>query len=207
MRRMSRLDLMTLVTGRRSSRFALCIGTALLLSPCGLVPPLQGQQSRLTPAVIGEIVDAVLSELVPPDTLVSRVPVGKRGVYFDHERSMKAFGYPMDAPISLSDLHLRNVVRQGSRRLLEDCRGAGMKPCHQLGWGVYAAVEPISISDSGAVVRAIIRWADRGPAQFEPGVAPTGPSILVGFVSEVELIRMSNGHWKFAKLGRTRVSD
>jgi hypothetical protein len=191
----------------RPRRFGCYSGAALLLALCGWPLSLHAQRTRLTPAAIGQIVDEVLSELVSPDTLASRIPIGKRGVYFDRVRSMRAFGYADSNSIATAELHLHNPVREGSLSLLEDCRGRGMRPCRQIGWGVYVAVEPIAVTDSGAIVNAVIRWADRGPELFKPGVAPTGPSVLVGFTSQVELIRTSTGRWKFAKLGRTRVSD
>lgn len=199
---------MTLMTRRRRpTRSVRKFGVLLLLSLFGLAPSIQAQQPRLAPAAIGQMVDAVLSKFVSPDQRVSRVPAAKRGVYFDHLRSMRAFGYTGNVPFSIGDLHLRNAVKPGSEHLMDDCGGPGMHPCRQLGWGIYVAVEPIAVSDSDAVVRAIILWADRGPAAFEEGVVPTGPSILVGFTSEVQLARTSDGRWEFARVMRTRVSD
>jgi hypothetical protein len=99
------------------------------------------------------------------------------------------------------------TVRLGSERLLEDCRQLGDGACTALGWGVYVRIQPVSVTSSKALVRAVIFWPDRGSAILEEGVPPTGRASLVGFIAEVYLIRSANGRWTFDKRGTTLVSE
>ena len=186
-----------MTTNFRAFPFAL-----VLMGLTVLTSRAKAQDSRLAPQAIGQIVDEVLNALIPPGELVSRVPVAKRGIFFDHVRTLFAFGYSYSAAplISLADLRLRTSVKPGSRHLLDDCSQAYPKSCSNLGWGVYVIVEPISITSSEALVRADITWPDRGPVPFEEGVAPTGHhAYLVGYSQEVYLTRSQDGRWKFEK--------
>jgi hypothetical protein len=169
--------------------------------------PLAAQQSPLTPTAIGQMVDEVVDALIPPNQTVSRVPVAKRKVFFDDQRTMALFQHLGAPPASLADLHLRTAAKPGSKSLLDDCDHRGQKPCSQLGWGVYMWIQPISVTNSEALVRAYFAWPDRGGAAFEEGVAPKGRAALVGFATDVRLVRSPSGNWKFASKGATMVGE
>ncbi len=175
-----------------------CAGIAV----CGFVNPAQAQQSRLAPAEISQIVDEVLRVLVPPpgDTLGYH---SKSKPFFDHKRTMVAFGY-VDAPPLLD---LRTSVATGSRNLLSDCDSWGRKPCTQLGWSLYVWVKPSSITSSQAVVHAYVAKAGRGHTPFVEGVVPTGNAYLNVSDHEIHLARDTNGKWKFVKEGNSIVGN
>jgi hypothetical protein len=181
---------------------------ALLASgACILADPLGAQQTRLTPAAVGQIVDEVLNVLGRPDSSLSRVPIGKRKIYFDHARTLTAFKAARGLPTTPADLRLRTSVNSGTQSLLDDCSQFRARPCQHLGWGVYAWVEPVSVTTTEAVVRAIFLWPDRGPDAFEERIAPTGPASLVGYNAEIHLARAPGGRWKFVRLGPFLVGE
>ena len=95
--------------------------------------------------------------LLPPGESLSGVSVTKRKIFFDHERTMAAFGHG-GTPMSLSDLGIRTPVTAGSGSLLNDGNLWGDKPCKQLGWSAYVWIEPISITNSQSVVRGYVDW-------------------------------------------------
>jgi hypothetical protein len=169
--------------------------------------PLVAQQPPLSPAAIGEIANEVLRVLIPPGQRLSRIPASDRGIFFDLEQTMEAFGHTGTRPVSMAELGLPMAVRLGSKRLLDDCRQLGDGACTALGWGVYVRIQPVSVTSSKALVRAAIFWADRGSAIPEEGVPPTGRASLVGFIAEVYLLRAANGRWTFEKRGTTLVSE
>jgi hypothetical protein len=181
--------------------------TWLTIGPVAFALPLVAQQPPLPPAAIGEIANEVLRVLIPPGQRLSRIPASERGIFFDLEQTMKAFGHTGTPPVSMADLGLPMTVRLGSERLLEDCRQMGDGRCTALGWGVYVRIQPVSVTSSKALVRAAVFWPDRRSATLEEGVPPTGPASLVGYIAEVYLIRAANGRWTFEKRGTTLVSE
>ena len=162
---------------------------------------------RLPLSEIGQIVDAVLSELLPPESSLSRLTVAKRGLFLDVARTMEAFHVSGGNRISIADLGLRTAPKAGSRSLLDDCDQVGSKPCDQLGRSAYVLIEPIRVTTSQARVRAIVSWPDRGLSDLE-AVAPPGTRVfLTGFSAEVDLVRAPGGRWRFQNLGKTIAHD
>jgi hypothetical protein len=175
------------------------------IAACAFVAPLAAQQSPLAQPAVGQIVNEVLRNLVPPSDSLSRIPLAKRQVILDYARTMTAFGYA-GTKVSPAAVGVQ-AVATGSPALLNDCDEWGTKTCRQLGWGAYVWIEPISIASTTAVVRAYVSWADRGKAPFVPGVAPTGKATLASFAAEIHLSRSVTGEWKFARRGTTIVGD
>lgn len=174
---------------------------------CTWPTALGAQRPALTPVSLGQVADVIFSALAPPDSSLSRVPIRERKIAFDYERTIAALEQGGGAHASVSELTLRTPVTAGTRALLDDCSQAAPKACSKLGWMVYTWLEPRSITDSEVVVQAHFSWADRGRVPFLEGVAPTGPASLVGFTSEVHLVRSSAGEWRISRLGTTLVSD
>lgn len=183
------------------------IAIVLALVCAGLARPLPAQQPTLTPEVLGQITDAVFAALIAPDSSLSRIPVAKRRVVFDYDRTAASFERVGTPPAVFSKLRLRTPVARGTKELLADCAQGVLKPCSKLAWRVYSWLAPVSVTDSEVVVRAHFMWADRGRAKFQDGVAPKGRGRLVGFASEVFLVRGQDGIWRFSKLGRTFAGD
>lgn len=180
---------------RRAFQYALVV-----LCVCTFINPVGAQHERLRPAAIGQIVDAALRQVIAPTDSLSRVSVAKRKVFFDHERTIGAFGY-FGGSTPLSALGLRSAVTKGSRTLLNDCDQWGEKPCKELGWRVYAWVEPVSVTESQAVVRVHASWLELDPKTFKEGTSPRVPGFLTSMIREVHLARSGNGDWKFVKEG------
>lgn len=178
-----------------------------VIAACAFAYPLRAQPAPLDRAAISALVDVVLDEVLPEGQRLSRVPIAQRGVYFDHERTMAAFGHPGGQPLPLSGLRLRTTVKPGSGTLLDDCDQAMRKPCSQLGWAVYVWVAPISVTAPEARVHAHIVWPGRGGTPFEEGVAPVGRAGLVWFVADLYFARRANGGWKFVRQGPTIVGE
>jgi len=179
---------------------------SLLLCLLAASPRADAQDHRLSPRVIGQVVDEVLRAVVAPDSALSRVKVRERGLYFDYARTLAAFGYRDDSTTRAA-LALKSVVTPGDASLLVDCNQAGTGPCDRLGQGAYAYVAPRSQSDSELVVQLRVAWPDRGGAPYVRGAVPGGHVFLYGFSMEVHLARASDGSWKFVRIGPTRVSD
>jgi hypothetical protein len=170
-------------------------------------PPIVAQRSSLTAADLGQIVAVVFDSLTSPEQAFSRVPVAKRKIFFDHERTVslfERFGVPHT---EFAQLHFRTPVQVGTRALLDDCQQAAPKPCAKLGWSVYSFIEPISASDSQVVVQAYFLWPDRGMAEFREGVPPVGRAFLVGFDREVYFVRGKDQALRFSKFGITNVGE
>lgn len=180
-----------------------CHGVArpalLALAAVVLSRPGTAQLPSIKANDLAKIVDGVLRAVVTPDSAASRVPISKRGVYFDHVRTRAAFG--LGTGQADTALPLRVNARPGSRALLDDCDQLGLKPCRLLGWGVYVWIQPLAVTSSSARVRAWVEWPDRGRAAYLDGVAPTGRATLVGFGREVYLVRTPEGGWKVDRLG------
>jgi hypothetical protein len=168
-----------------------------------IIHPLAAQQPRLDPKAIGQIADEVFEALIPPNQQISRVPVSKRQVFFDLQRTLATFGYSDKVSAIPSDLGIQRAVQAGQKGLLEDCDQLGTGPCSKLGWGVYVWIEQVSVTTSNARVRAHVVWPGRGDTQFEESVAPKGRAFLVGFTTEVYLARSQDGNWKFVEQGET----
>jgi hypothetical protein len=168
--------------------------------------PVAAQTPRLTAAELGQIVDAVFDTLARPTTTFSRVPLAQRTLVFDAGRTLAAFQRVGVSGV-FADLHLRTPIKQGTQALLDDCRQAGRLPCDRLGWSVYAWFDPVTVTDSLAVVRATFLWPDRGNTPFVANVSPTGGGYLAGFTSEVFLVRARDGSWKFSRVGSTAVGQ
>lgn len=180
---------------------------AVTVAACLLAQPLAAQQRRLAPAEIGQIVDAVLSELLPPDSSLSRIPIAKRGLYLDVARTMEAFHVNEGDRVTIADLGLRTAPKVGSRSLIDDCDQVGSKPCSKLGLGAYVLIAPIRMTTSRARVRVTVLWADGGSADLG-AIAPPGRRVfLTGFSDEVDFVRAPGAVWRFQKLGKTIAFD
>ena len=190
-----------------SMRFGRVVAASFGLLWCAWPHTMVAQRPAITPTELGQIADAVFSALVPPDSSLSRVPIRDRKLVFDEERTIASFEQAGSPHASFVDLHMRTAVKSGTRALLDDCSQLMAKPCSGLGWNAYAWLQPVSITDSDAVVRAHFLWADRGSAQFQEGVAPTGRALLVGFTSEARLIRTAGGEWRFSRVRSTVVGE
>lgn len=188
------------IINRRMLRYA-CYGIGI----CGLVDPLSAQQTRLAPSEVRQIVEETFHTLLPPGRTLSRVSIEKRRVFFDHERTMAAFGYRGAATVA--DLRIQPPVTAASQRVLNDCDQMGRKPCSQLGWRVYVWIAPISLTNNTAVVRGHVLWPERGRTEFVKGSPPTGQAFLTGFATELHLARSANGEWRVVREGRTAVGD
>ena len=135
----------------------------MILGVCVLAQPLPAQQRRLAPSEVGQIVDAVLSELLPPESLLSRLTVAQRGLFLDVAGTMEAFHVSGGDRVTIADLGLSTAPKAGSRSLLDDCDQVGRKPCTRLGSSAYVFIAPICVTTSQARVRASVSWPDRGP--------------------------------------------
>jgi hypothetical protein len=190
-----------------SIRFGHFIAASFGILLCASPQALGAQRPALAPTELGQIADAVFSALVPPDSSLSRVPIRDRKLVFDAERTIAAFEQAGSGHASFTDLNMRTPTKPGTRALLTDCSQHSVSLCSGLGWNVYTWLQPVSITDSEAVVRANFLWADRGSVQFQEGVAPTGRARLVGFSSEAHLIRAAGGGWRFSHVGSMAVGD
>ena len=94
---------------------------------------LEAQSPRRSPSEIAQIVDAALQAVIPPERTLSQISVAERGVRFDFEQTLAAFGYQVDESTARSTLKLRRAVVSGTRVLLSDCSQMGDKPCKLLG--------------------------------------------------------------------------
>lgn len=155
---------------------------------------LQAQQQRLVPGEIGEIVEVVLKEILPPEARLTSFTVLERGVRFDYERTLRAFGYP-DLAETRSGLLLKSAVNPGSRDLLGDCSQSGLLPCKALGRATYVTLEPFSISKSEAVVWLHVSYASQVDKY----------TFLNGFSVQVHLARSDSGNWRYVKVGERLV--
>jgi hypothetical protein len=150
--------------------------------------------------MMGQIVDAVMGELLPQGSSVSRVPVSKRTIVFDYEKTMVRFKQLGYTGATFADL-VRTPVVVGTENVLDGCSHLSMKACAKLGWRIYGWIEPVSISDTKILVRGHFQWADRGSAAYQEGTPPEGRALLVGMSAEVYLARAKDGAWKFSRRG------
>ena len=175
----------------------------LLLGAFFCTAPARGtaQQASIEPRAVGQIINEVLDSLLPPKGSTPH-EVWQRGVLFDYQRTLAAFHQSPSVP--KSDLRLRHSMKEGFNSLLDDCDQMGRKPCTQLGWSVYAYIEPVTITETKALVRAVMLSADR-TTPFIPGTTPKGKAYLSGGSTEVYLTRVKGGPWKYLKKGVSQV--
>lgn len=155
----------------------------------------QAQAPSVSPREIGEIINAALQEVIPPEKDLSSRTVAQRGIRFDYGRTLAAFRL-VDNAEARAHLGLNRPVTEGSRALLDDCDQMGMKPCERLGRSVYVFVEPISLSDSAAAVWVHVEWV----------TTPSKRSFLSFSATEVFLERSGSGPWRFVRTGRVVIS-
>jgi hypothetical protein len=175
------------------------------VSLTALSPVAIAQQPHLSPVEIGQIADAVFNSLIPPDSQLSGVPVAERRIVFDFQQTMAAFAEVGTPAASFADLHMRTPVQLGTEALLDDCSPHVELKCAGLGWRVYASIEPVSVTSSQIIVRAGFSWADRSGSASQLAVAPEGVAYLVGFATEMYLVRTQKGEWKYLKQGFSAV--
>lgn len=167
--------------------------------------PAAAQPARLPAEAVGQLAEAVLDARLAPGQELSRVPVARRGLRFDHARTLAAFG--ADTSVAALPGALRARVQPGTRALLDDCEQGARTPCARLGWSAYATISPVAVSDAQAIVRLHVAWPDRSGEAFVEGVAPTGRTSRVGFSAEIHLARDPVGRWVFVRQGRTAVGE
>lgn len=173
----------------RLSPLAHCLCLALLASS------VQAQTRSHSPREIGEIIDAALQAVVPPEKLLTRRTVADRGIQFDFHRTLTAFGLADDSDVR-ANLGLTRAMTEGSAALLEGCDQLGMEACERLGQSVYVYLTPICVSDSAAAVSVHVLWATHFPKR----------SFLSGSFTEVFPTRSGAGPWKFLRTGRYLIS-
>ena len=174
----------------------LCLGMALVGTS------LDAQQARRAPKEIAQIVDAALQGVIPPETRLTDDTLAERGVRFDYQRTMAAFGYTGDVG-SLSSFGLRSTVTSGTEDLLSDCSQMGFKPCTRLGRAVYVNLAPMSSTDSTAVVVLHVVWATTHDSGMKD---PPTWTFMSAFSTEVHLARAGAGAWTFVRAGKTTRS-
>lgn len=167
----------------------LCVGIPLLASS------VQAQTPGRSPKEIGKIINAALQAVIPPETRLTSYTISERGMRFDYGRTMALFGVPDNAEARAS-LGLTRTVADGSIALLEDCDQRGTESCERLGRAAYVYLEPISVSDSQAIVRVHVYWATQ----------PSGRAYLSGSSTEVVLKRSGSAPWRFIRTGRVLTS-
>lgn len=179
------------------------LGALLLSAASAGVEPVAAQHRTLATIDVEQIVDRVLDYLVPESKVLSRVPVAQRRVFLDHARTSASFAPLRTTPLDV--FTVREGVARADTGILADCKQVGRSTCRQLGWGIYASIEPVSVEISNFVVRATVLWPDRGAIPFAQGGAPRSAAILVGYMAELHLGRERDGGWKVLKQGKTLV--
>jgi hypothetical protein len=175
----------------RYSRRLLCFCTGVAL----VATSMQAQSPRRSPKEIGQIVNAALQAVIPPEHLLTSQSVAERGIRFDYARTFAAFGHADDADARAS-LGLTRAVTAGTESLLVDCDQRGSQACSRLGSSVYVYVEPISLSSSEATVWVHVVWA----------TTPSNRTFKSASSTEVILSRSGSGPWTFVKTGRGVIS-
>ncbi len=170
-------------------RLYLCTGVALVATS------VQAQSPQRSPKEIGQIVNAALQAVIPPEQRLTSHTVAERGIRFDYERTMAAFGHADDADARAS-LGLTRAVTAGADSLLVDCDQRGTKKCSRLGRSAYVYVEPISVARSEAAVWVHVVWA----------TTPSMRTYRSASSTEVILSRSGSGPWTFVKTGRRVIS-
>lgn len=176
---------------RHNSRWTrwLCLAIALGANS------LQAQTSRRLPREVGQILNAALRAVIPPEMRLTDGTVAERGIRLDYGLTMAAFGLADDAD-TRTGLGLDRAVTQGSTALLEDCDQQGGKACRRLGRSVYVYLEPVSVSSAEAVVWVHVVWA----------TTPSTRTYRSSSSTEVILARSGAGPWKFVRTRRGVIS-
>lgn len=175
----------------RYSRWLVRLSVGLAL----VATSVQAQTLRRSPKEIGQIIDAALQAVIPPGKRLTSHAVAERGILFDYDRTMAAFGYADDATARAS-LGLTRAVTAGSDSLLVDCEQSGAKACSRLGRSAYVYLQPVSVSTSEAVVWVHVEWATTLSNRTFKSLSST----------EVFLSRSGSGRWTFVRTGRGVIS-
>jgi hypothetical protein len=175
----------------RHPRWLLCVCACVVLAAASL----PAQAPRRSPTEVGQIIELALQAVVAPQHGRSTHTAPDRAIRFDFARTLAAFGYADDSTTRAS-LRLANPLAAGSDSLLVDCDQLGRKKCSALVQSAYVSVQPISISNSDAVVRVSVIWA----TPMSMGTFMSGAS------TEVILSRSGSGAWKFVRIGNGVVS-
>ena len=165
---------------------------------------VRAQGILLAPREIGQMVDASLEGVVPPNTSLSQIPISKRTILFDYDRTMSAFGQRVVRE-DFQKMGVKRAVVLSSRDVLDDCGQAGDKPCMRLGWQVYVYLQPMTIAKAEAIVKLHLIWADHDPKRFVDGQPPSPATRRRSFLTEssveVYLKRTTSGEWVFVRTG------
>lgn len=173
------------------TRAPLLLGT--LLAVIGLTAAGHAQQAKFVPQEVGQLIEAALNNVLPSEKLLTNASVAQRGIRFDFRKTADAFGVAIGAAPS-ADLGVRRELGVGSQEMLADCDQAGMKPCARLGSASYVYLEPVSRSETAAVVWLHVTWAT---------TLPSKRSYRSGFSTQVHFSRASTGVWTFVRTGKT----
>lgn len=161
---------------------------------------------KLSAGEVHEIIASAVPVAIPPGESFGQLPIAKRKVYFDFERTAVAFGLPKGTRWPIDSL-IKAPVMSGTQDLTSDCRQVGGKPCAKLGWSVYASVTPIAISRDTAAVYVHASWPARDNSRFSESAAPVGDAYLNGFSLTIHLRRDAKGHWRYSHTGPAMVGD
>lgn len=174
------------------SVLGLCLVLAVVPVAAQSLPPA----AVLPPREVGQIIDVALQAVLSPETELSRIPVAERGVYFDFERTMEAFGLG-GRSLEFPSIGLTRAVTVVSGQLIADCDQGGSGPCSGMGRVVYVHLRPISLTRTEGVVSLNVYWAVPGSRR----------TYLTGFATQVHLARSfrrtRTGPWRFVRTGRT----
>jgi hypothetical protein len=166
-----------------------------LLGGCAIamvlvVNALPAQGSRASARSVAQIADAALAGVLTP-TFISLTAIDERTIRFDRQRTMAAFGANDDAT-PLATLGFQRRVNTGTEELLEDCNQAGFGACAKLVGFTYVFLEPVSMTDTAAVVWLHFLSASKGNNKH---------GILSAVSTQVHLARSSTGTWRFVRTG------
>lgn len=157
---------------------------------------LNAQQVTLAPHEVGQLIDAALANVLPPEKFLTVATVEQRGIRFDFEKTASAFGVvPGSDPVAA--LGVRRSLSTGTHELLADCSQLGMLPCTRIGNASYVHMEPVSLSRTTAVVWLHVSWATTMASKR---------SFLSGFGTQVHFSRSDSGAWTFVRTGTTVIS-
>jgi len=176
----------------RYSRGHLCLGIGVTL----LATSVQAQTSRRSPKEVGQIINAALQAVIPPEHILTSHTVAERGIRFDYGRTLAAFGHADNAETRAS-LGLTRADAAGTDSLLVDCDQMGSQACSRLGTSAYVYVKPDSVSSSTAIVWVHVVWATTTRSKR---------TFMSGSSTEVILSRSGSGPWTFVRVGRGVIS-
>lgn len=152
-----------------------------------------------TPAELTRIVDVALQAVMPLDKLLTSYTVAERGIRFDKDRTMAAFGYDA-AAAATTKLELARAVSEGTSELLRDCDQQGTKLCANLGSSAYVYIEPISLTQNEAVLWVHTKWSTK---MLSGQRTPQTRAFLSSASTKVYLARNGGGTWRFVRVGVT----